>query len=177
MRSYQTLEMSPVLPGSQNPPKKLPHSYSVQNLSCSFSTITRFYPQRFLCCSILTEKEKENNFHAGIILLVQAVLFQAVPVEQKLERLWTLARSQGEIFPVSHVTCEDKQEKLGWDLSSPTSERASSLPSGNQYIPTSPGGCLKPPDPHCGSECGESHIINLLLPSTAGSRERRGRGA
>lgn len=103
-----------------------------QNLSCSFASIICFCPQRFLCCSILGEKEVENNFHPGLILLVQAILFQAVPVEQMLERLWTLAGSPGEIFPVSYVACEDKQEKLGWDLSSPTSERASSLASGNQ---------------------------------------------
>lgn len=74
------------------------------------------------------EKEKENNFHPGLILLVQAVLFQAVPVEQMLEGLPTLAGPQGDIFPVSHVACEDKQKKLGWDLSSPTSERASPSP-------------------------------------------------
>lgn len=42
------------------------------------------------------------------MLLVQAVLFQAVPAEQMLERLWALARSQGAIFPVSCVACEDK---------------------------------------------------------------------
>lgn len=127
--------MSPVLPGSQSPPEKLPSSYNVQNLSCSFSSIIHFCPGRFLCCSVLRKKEKENNFHPGLILLVQDVLFQAVPAEQMLERLWTLARSQGEIFPVSRVACEDKQEKLGWDLSSPTSEGASPLPSGNQSVP------------------------------------------
>lgn len=61
VRSYQTLEMSPVLPGSQSPPEKLPSSYSVQNLSCSFASIIHFCPQIFLCCSLLRKKKKKKR--------------------------------------------------------------------------------------------------------------------
>lgn len=61
VRSYQTLEMSPVLPGSQSPPKKLSSSYSVQNLSCSFASIIHFCPQIFLCCSLLRKKKKKKR--------------------------------------------------------------------------------------------------------------------
>jgi len=36
--------------------EKLPSSYSVQTLNCSFSSIIHFCPQRFLRCSILRKK-------------------------------------------------------------------------------------------------------------------------
>lgn len=113
---------------SQIPSEKLPSSYHVQNLNCSFSSINHFCPQRFLCSQFF---RKNDNFHPGLILTYSSHIISGCSHGAHVKETSalvneTLASSQViYLFPLSCVACEDKQEILGWDLSSPTSERAS----------------------------------------------------